>query len=102
VIPLLAAFTAKAFADLLPSAAATRLLAASALAFALASSAVPGLLTLSALIRLPAVDAAGHLSRSTVAKGDVVSVPVAIAAGALLAVAATAATAATAAAGRAA
>lgn len=91
VIPLLAAVSARALADRLPPAAATWLLAASALALALASSAVLGLLALSALIRLPVVDAVGHLSRPAVANGDAVSVPVAIVAGALLAAAATAA-----------
>jgi Peptidase family M48 len=90
VIPLLAAVTARVFADRLPPAAASWLLAASALALALASSAVLGLLVLSALIRLPVVDAVGHLSRSAVANGDAVSVPVAIVAGALLAAAMTA------------
>ena len=91
VIPVLAAVTARAFTDRLPPAAASWLLAASALALALASSAVLGLLAISALIRLPAVDAVGHLSRSVVAHGDAVSVPVAVAAGALLAAVAAAA-----------
>lgn len=91
VIPLLAAVAAPALADRLPPAAATWLLAASGLALALASSAVLGLLALSALIRIPMVDTAGHLSRSAVASGDAVSVPVAIVAGTLLAAAATAA-----------
>src|SRR5579859_5190782 len=90
VIPVLAAVTARMFADRLPPAAAAWLLAVSALALALASSAVLGLLALSALIRLPVVDSVGHLSRPVVAHGDAVSVPVAVAAGALLAAAATA------------
>jgi Zn-dependent protease with chaperone function len=91
VIPVLAALAARPLADRLPPAAATWLLAASALALALASSAVLGLLTLSALLRLPLVDALGHLSRPVIASGDAVSLPVAIAAGGLLAVAAVAA-----------
>jgi Zn-dependent protease with chaperone function len=91
VIPLLAAVTARAAGERLPPAAATWLLAVGALGLAIASSAVLGLLALSALIRLPAVDAVGHLSRSAVGRGDVVSVPVAVAGGALLAAAATAA-----------
>ncbi|HEY1820656.1 MAG TPA: M56 family metallopeptidase [Trebonia sp.] len=92
VIPLLAAVAARSLGDRLPPKAAAWLLAASALALALASSAVLGLLVLSALIRLPVIDTVGHLSRSAVASGDAVSVPVAIVAGALLAAAATAAT----------
>jgi Zn-dependent protease with chaperone function len=91
VIPLLAGVTAKAVGDRMPPAAATWLLVASALGLALASSAVLGLLALSALIRLPAVDTVSHLSRSAVANGDAVSIPVAIAGGALLAAAGTAA-----------
>ncbi len=90
VIPVVAAVTARGLADRLPPAAASWLLAASALALALASSSVLGLLAMSALIRIPVVDAAGHLSRSVVAHGDGVSIPVAIVAGALLAAAATA------------
>ncbi|MGH3277745.1 MAG: hypothetical protein ACRDNW_01235, partial [Trebonia sp.] len=84
LIPLLAAVSARALADRLPPAAASWLLAVSALLLALASSAVLGLLALSALIRLPVIDAVGHLSRPAVASGDAVSVPVAIVAGALL------------------
>lgn len=91
VIPLVAAASARVFADRLPPAAASWLLAASSLALAVASSAVLGLLALSALIRLPVIDAVGHLSRAAVASGDAVSVPVAIVAGTLLAAAATAA-----------
>lgn len=91
VIPVLAAVSARLFADRLPPAAASWLLAASSLALAVASSAVLGLLALSALIRLPVIDAVGHLSRPAVAGGDAVSVPVAIVAGALLAAAFTAA-----------
>jgi beta-lactamase regulating signal transducer with metallopeptidase domain len=91
VIPLLAAVAARSLVDRLPPAAATWLLAASAFALALASSAVLGVLAVSALIRLPVIETIGHLSRSTVAHSDAVSVPVAIAAGALFAAAAAAA-----------
>lgn len=91
VIPLLAALAARPLADRLPPAAATWLLALSALALALASSAVLGLLALTALIRIPYVDAIGHLSRPVIASGDGVSLPVAIAAGGVLAAAVVAA-----------
>jgi Zn-dependent protease with chaperone function len=91
VIPLFAAVAARSLVDRLSPTAAAWLLAASALALALASSAVLGVLALSALIRLPVIETIGHLSRSVVARGDVVSVPVAVLAGALLAAAATAA-----------
>lgn len=90
VIPLAAALAARPLADRLPPAAATWLLAVSALALALASSAVLGLLALSALVRVPFVDAAGHLSVRAISRHDSVSVPIAIVAGALLAAAAAA------------
>jgi len=91
VVPVLAAIAARPLADRLPPAAATWLLAASALALALASSAVLGMLTLSALVRLPVVATLWHLSRPVIASGNAVSLPVAIVAGGLLAVAAVAA-----------
>jgi hypothetical protein len=91
VIPLLAAVAAGPVVNRLPPRPATWLLAAGALVLATASSAVLGLLALSALIRLPVVDALGHLSGSAVTSGDAVSLPVAIVAGALLAAAAAAA-----------
>jgi Zn-dependent protease with chaperone function len=91
VIPVLAALAARPLADRLPPAAATWLLAASALALALASSAVLGMLALSALVRLPVIAALWHLSRPVIASGDAVSLPVAIVAGGLLALAAVAA-----------
>jgi Zn-dependent protease with chaperone function len=91
VIPLLAALAARPLADRLPPAIATWLLAGSSLLLALASSVVLGLLALSALIRIPYVDAIGHLSRPVIAGGDAVSVPVAIVAGGVLAAAAVAA-----------
>jgi Peptidase family M48 len=90
-IPVLAALAARLVADRLPPAAASWLLTVSALALALASSAVLGLLALSALIRLPVVDAAGHLSRPVISRGDAVSVPVAVIAGGVLAAVAAAA-----------
>ena len=91
VVPLFAALAARPLADRLPPAAATWLLAASAMALALASSAVLGLLALSALVRIPFVDALGHLSRPVISSGDAVSVPVAIVAGGLLVMAVVAA-----------
>jgi Zn-dependent protease with chaperone function len=90
VIPLAAALAARPLADRLPPAAATWLLAVSSLALALASSMVLGLLALSALVRIPIVDAAGHLSVRAISRYDSVSVPIAIVAGALLAAAAAA------------
>jgi Zn-dependent protease with chaperone function len=91
VVPVFAALAARPLADRLPPAAATWLLTASALALALASSAVLGLLALSALVRLPVVDALGHLSGPVIRSSDAVSVPVAIVAGGLLVMAAVAA-----------
>jgi Zn-dependent protease with chaperone function len=91
VVPVFAALAARPLADRLPPAAATWLLAASALALALASSAVLGLLALSALVRIPVVDALGHMSRPVISSSDAVSLPVAIAAGGLLVMAAVAA-----------
>jgi Zn-dependent protease with chaperone function len=91
VIPLLAALAARPLADRLPPVASTWLLAGSSLLLALASSVVLGLLALSALIRIPYVDAIGHLSRPVIATGDAVSIPVAIVAGGVLAAAAVAA-----------
>ena len=91
VVPVVAALAARPLADRLPPAAATWLLAASALALALASSAVLGMLALSALVRIPVIDALGHLSRQVIRSGDAVSVPVAIVAGGLLVMAAVAA-----------
>jgi Zn-dependent protease with chaperone function len=91
IVPAFAALAARPLADRLPPAAATWLLAASALALALASSAVLGMLALSALVRIPYIAAAGHLSRPVIAAGDAVSLPVAVVAGGLLAVAAAAA-----------
>jgi Zn-dependent protease with chaperone function len=91
IVPVLAALAARPLADRLPPAAATWLLAASALALALLSSAVLGMLALSALVRVPVIDAVGHLSRPVIRSSDAVSLPVAIAAGGLLVMAAVAA-----------
>jgi Zn-dependent protease with chaperone function len=68
--------------------AATWLLAGSAVALAAASSAVLGLLTLTALVRIPLAGAAGEMSEQVISRGDPASVPVAVAAGVLLAAAA--------------
>jgi beta-lactamase regulating signal transducer with metallopeptidase domain len=91
ILPLLAVPFARPLADRLPPAVATWLLTATALALAAASSAVLGLLALAALVRIPWVDSAGHISRTVISQGDTAAVPVSIVAGALLAVAATAA-----------
>ena len=91
ILPAFAAFAARPLADRLPPAAATWLLAASALTLALASSVVLGMLALSALVRIPVIDAVGHLSRPVIARGDAVSLPVAIVAGGFLVIAAVAA-----------
>lgn len=90
-IPALAALAARPLADRLPPAAATWLLAGSALALATASCAVLGLLALTALGRVPLLDSVSHLSGRIMIRDDPASLPVAIAAGALLAAAAVAA-----------
>jgi Zn-dependent protease with chaperone function len=91
VVPVFAALAARPLADRLPPGAATWLLAASALVLALASSTVLGMLALSALVRIPVIDALGHLSGPVIRSGDAVSVPVAIVAGGLLVMATVAA-----------
>lgn len=91
VVPLLAAAAAWPLAERLPPVAATWLLAGSALALAAASSAVLGMLALTALVRIPLVESLGEMSGRVISQHDPASVPVAIAAGALLAMAATAA-----------
>jgi Zn-dependent protease with chaperone function len=90
VMPLLAAAAARPLAARLPPAAATWLLTLSGVALAAASSAALGLLALTALVRIPLVDSLGKMSRQVISAGDPASVPVAIAAGALLAAAAAA------------
>ena len=89
VMPLLAAVAARPLAGRLPPAAATWLLVLSALALALASSAVLGMLALTALVRIPVVESLGEMSGPVISQHDPASVPVAVAAGALLAAAAT-------------
>ena len=80
LVPLLAAVAARPLAGRLPPAAATWLLVLSALALALASSAVLGMLALTALVRIPAVESLGEMSRPAISQHDPASVPVAIAA----------------------
>jgi Zn-dependent protease with chaperone function len=87
LMPLLAAATAWPLAGRLPPVAATWLLAGGAVALAAASSAVLGLLALTALVRIPLVGAAGEMSMQVLSRGDPASVPVAVAAGVLLAAA---------------
>jgi Zn-dependent protease with chaperone function len=91
VIPVLAALAARPLANRLPPAAATWLLASSSLALAVASSAVLGLLAITAFARIPLIDGLGHISVQVMARDDPASLPVAIAAGAVLAAAAAAA-----------
>jgi beta-lactamase regulating signal transducer with metallopeptidase domain len=90
-IPVLAALAARPLADRLPPAAATWLLAGSALALAAASSAVLGLLTLTAVGRVPLFDSLSNVSSTIMTRDDPASLPVAIVAGALLTAAAVAA-----------
>ena len=89
LVPLLAAAAARPLAGRLPPVAATWLLVLTAVALALASSAVLGMLALTALVRIPLVDSLGEMSGPVISAGDPASVPVAIAAGALLAAAVT-------------
>jgi Zn-dependent protease with chaperone function len=91
VMPLLAAVSAWPLAERLPPAAATWLLVLSSVALAAASSAVLGMLALTAVIRIPLVDSLAEMSRPVISHNDPPWVPVAIAAGALLAAAAAAA-----------
>jgi Zn-dependent protease with chaperone function len=91
VLSAIAALAARPLADRLPPAVATWLLAGSAVALAAASCAVLGLLALTALVRIPLAATAGHWSLAVVSRDDPASLPVAVVAGALLAVAATAA-----------
>jgi len=91
VIPALAAIAARPLADRMPPATGTWLLVASSLALAVASSAVLGLLALTALVRVPLVDAFANMSVQVISRNDPASLPVAVVAGALLATAAAAA-----------
>jgi Zn-dependent protease with chaperone function len=88
VVPLLAAVAARPLAERLPPVAATWLLSVSALLLAAASSAVLGMLALTAVVRVPLVDVLGKMSGQVISQDDPASVPVALAAGALLAAAA--------------
>src|SRR5262245_37177880 len=89
LVPLLAAVAARPLTGRLPPAAATWLLVLSALALALASSAVLGMLALTALVRIPVVESLGGMSGRVISQYDPASVPVAVAAGAVLAAAVT-------------
>ena len=92
LLPLLAAAAAGPLAGRLPPAAASWLLAGSALALAAASSAVLGVLALTALLRIPLLAAvAGDMSVPVLSRDAPASLPVAVAAGALLAASVTAA-----------
>lgn len=87
LVPVVAASTAWPLARRLPPVVATWLLTGTAVILAAASSVVLGLLTLTALVRIPAVATAAKLSARVVSRDDPASLPVAVAAGALLAVA---------------
>ena len=95
VLPLLAAVSARRLAEWLPPRTATWLLTGSAVVLAAASSAVLGLLAMAATIRIPLVAAVGDLSLHAVSRDDPASLPLGLAAGALLAAAAAAAVRAT-------
>jgi len=86
VLPLVAAVAARPLGVRLPPAVATWLLAGSAVALAAASSTVLGLLALTALLRVPMAAAVGHWSLRVVRANDPTSLPIALVAGALLAV----------------
>ncbi len=85
-IPVVAALAARPLSDRLSPCAATWLLAGSALALAGASSAMLALLTLSALVRIPFVAGFAHLSAQAISQANPASMPVAVIAGALLAI----------------
>jgi hypothetical protein len=89
-VPLLAAACARPIAGRLHPQAATWLLTAAAVALAGLSTAVLGLLTLTAVMRIPLVADLGHMSEQVFRRHDPASLSAAVAAGALL----TAATAA--------
>jgi hypothetical protein len=88
LVPALAALAARPLAMRLPPALAAWLLTLSAVALAIGSSAALGVLALSAVLRIGFVEALGHLSASVLNRVDAVSVPVAVIAGGLLALAA--------------
>ena len=93
-VPLLAAVMARQLAERLPPRTATWLLTFTALALATASSAVLGLLAIAAAVRIPLVAGVADLSLHALSHTDPASVPLGLAAGALLAAAAVAAAAA--------
>jgi hypothetical protein len=88
LVPALAALAARPLAVRLPPPLAAWLLTVSAVALAIGSTAALGVLALSAVLRIGFVEALGHLSASVLSRGDAVSVPVAVIAGGLLALAA--------------
>jgi Zn-dependent protease with chaperone function len=86
LVPAVAALAARPLSDRLPPCAATWLLAGSALALAASSSMVLGLLALNALFRVPFVASLAHMSARVIRAASPASMPVAIIAGALLAI----------------
>ena len=85
VLPLLAAVSARRLAEWLPPRTATWLLTGSAVVLAAASGAALGFLALAATLRIPLVAAAGDLSLHALSRDDPSSLPLGLAAGALLA-----------------
>jgi Zn-dependent protease with chaperone function len=86
LIPAVAAFAARPLSDRLPPCAATWLLAGSELALAASSSVVLSLLALNALFRVPFVAGLAHMSARVINAASPASMPIAIIAGALLAI----------------
>lgn len=87
LLPIVAAVAARPLAERLPPRPATWLLTVSAVVLAAASSAALGLLMLTGLARIPFLAELAHLSVAVVAGGDLPALPVAAAAGVLLAIA---------------
>lgn len=85
LLPLLATATAKPLAARLDPRAATWLLTLAAVGLAAASTIALGLLTLTAVIRIPLVASLGHWSRSVLGRDNPATTVVAVAAGVLLA-----------------
>jgi hypothetical protein len=88
LVPALAALAARPLAARLPPPVAAWLLTATAVALAIGSTVALGVLALSAVLRIGFVEGVGGLSGAVLNRGDAISVPVAVIAGGLLAVAA--------------
>src|ERR1700761_6411179 len=86
LVPVAAAPAARPLSDRLPPRAATWLLAGSALVLAASSSVVLALLALTAAFRVPFVAGLADMSVRVISRGSPASLPVAVSAGAVLAV----------------